>query len=539
MSRAASTTSATDGATRDDGDGAIDVRLRAPAWDGRKTGSVRAIRMLMVVALPLALLYFAWLLQPARVGNPVLYGVLVAAELFNLVQAAGFWWTTARQAVRPHIAWPVGAAPPRVDVFVPVYGEPVEVVEPTIAAARRMRGARVSVYLLDDGADPAMRSLAEREGVRYITRERHEGAKAGNINHALAMTMAPYVVVFDCDHVPDGRFLEATLGHFTADDQLAFVQTPQYYANAAQGRIQAAAWAQQALFFGAIARGKDGHGAMFCAGTNVVFARAALEQAGGFPEGPLTEDFELSVTLHALGWRSAYVPEVLARGLGPEDMASYVSQQQRWARGCLSASRVTLRARLPLRARAQYLLSSMYFLSGWTVLVYMAMPIIRITTGAQPLDGSTADQFLLHFAPYFGWALLTVSIAGAGSYTFGAFALQSASFWIHIQATILTLLGRRGTFVVTPKRGRVERQLRPVWPALAMLAMLVGAALWGLHRGVSPGNLNNVAFAVLHIVVLLSGSWAALMPARAGAAQAEPQVELDERRRAVPERLVA
>jgi cellulose synthase (UDP-forming) len=238
--------------------------------------------------------------------------------------------------------------------------------------------------------------------------------------------------------------------------------------------------------------------------------------------------------LHERGWRSAYIPEVLARGLGPQDMASYVSQQQRWARGCLSAVRRTLRARLPLRLRAHYLLSSMYFLTGWTVLVYMAMPILRITTGIQPLEASTSDQFLLHFAPYFGWALLTVAIVGGGSYTFGAFALQTASFWIHIQATVLALLGRRGRFVVTPKEGAVERQLRPVWPALALLALLGGAALWGLLRDHSPGTLNNVAFAALHIAVLLSGVWAALFPRRRAARAAEPRHEA-----ARPERVAA
>lgn len=528
-----------------------DVRTLPPGWNARATGSVRAIRLLMLLAIPLALFYFAWLLQPDRVGHPALYGVLVAAELFNLVQAAGFWWTTARQPVSaPAAALPPGVRP-KVDVLVPVYGEPVEVVEPTIAAAKRMRGARVEVFLLDDGGSEQMRALAARHDVRYVARERHEGAKAGNINHALRLTSAPFVVVFDCDHVPDARFLEMTLGHF-ADERLAFVQTPQYYANAGEGAIQSASWAQQALFFGAIARGKDAHGAMFCAGTNVVLRRSALEQAGGFPEGPLTEDLELSVELHARGWRSAYVPEVLAQGLGPEDMASYVGQQQRWARGCLAAARTTLRARLPRRVRAQYLLSSMYFLTGWTVLVYMSLPIVRITTGAQPLDGSSADQFLLHFAPYFGWALLTVSIAGAGSYTFGAFALQSASFWIHVQATVLTLLARRGRFVVTPKRGELRRQLRPVWPALAMVAALLGAAAWGLAHSVSPAMLNNVAFAGLHVVVLLSGIWAALAPARARAPQEEPDAPADgtgvdrrerDRRRAVragaTERLVA
>ena len=58
------------------------------------------------------------------------------------------------------------------------------------------------------------------------------------------------------------------------------------------GRLAGAAWAQQALFFGPIARGKDALGAMFCCGTNVVFRRDALLSVGGFPTASLTEDFD-------------------------------------------------------------------------------------------------------------------------------------------------------------------------------------------------------------------------------------------------------
>jgi cellulose synthase (UDP-forming) len=365
--------------------------------------------------------------------------------------------------------------------------------------------------LLDDGDRPEMVALAKRRGANYIRREHHVGAKAGNINHALALTNAPYVAVLDCDHVPSVGFLAATLGHL-CDDRVALVQTPQYYANARESRIASAAWAQQALFFGPIACGKDGMQAMFCTGTNAVFRRAALETVGGFPQESLTEDFELSVHLHERGWRTVYVPEVLARGLGPEDMASYVSQQQRWARGCLSGIRTAVRARLPLRIRVQYLLSSMFFLTGWTVLIYMSMPIVRIVTGAQPIAAAGGDTFVAHFAPYFGWALFTVARAGAGTYTFNAFALQTASFWIHIQATLFAILNRRGRFVVTPKQGELKRQLRPVWPALAMLMALALAALYGLAHSHTPATLNNVAFAVLHITVLLAGVWSALVP---------------------------
>jgi cellulose synthase (UDP-forming) len=500
-----------------------DARLRPPSWNAGAPGHRRrrAVRLLLVAVVPLALLYFAWLLQPERIGHPLLYGLLIAAELFNAAQACGFWWTCARE--RRWRCRPWDGAPPAVDVFVPVYDEPVSVVEPTVSAATAMTGARVQVHLLDDGAGDAMAAMAARHGARYVRRARREGAKAGNINHALAHTQAPLVMVLDCDHVPEPRFLERTLGCF-ADERVAFVQTPQYYANWDRGEVPAAAWSQQALFFGPIARGKDSHGAMFCCGTNVVFRRAALEAVGGFPQESVTEDFELSIRLHERGWRSRYVPEVLARGLGPEDMASYVGQQQRWSRGCLSALPAVWRSALPLRLKLQYALSASFFLTGWTVLAYMSFPVVRLLTGAQPLASTSADQFLAHFAPYFGLALLSVTVLGGGAYTFRAFALQAASFWIHVQSTVLAALGRRGGFVVTPKEGARERQPGAVAPALAAAAVLAGVGAYGLLRDRDPATLNNVAFAALHVVVLLAGVSPALRREPLPMARPEPAI---------------
>ena len=498
-----------------------DTRIRTPAWDPAAPGAGRrnAIRALLLAMVPLAIFYFAWLLQGGRVGHPVLYALLIGAELFNAAQAFGFWWTCSRDRRRRRPAW--HRPPPRVDVFIPVYDEPVGVVEPTVRAATEITGADVAVHLLDDGASDEMRAMARRHDAGYIRRDGSEGAKAGNINHALACTDGEFVAVLDCDHVPEPHFLEAMLGHF-GDERIAFAQAPQYYANWDRGEVPAAAWGQQALFFGPIARGKDGHDAMFCCGTNVLFRRVALEQVGGFPADSVTEDFELSIRLHERGWRSRYVPEVLAHGLGPEDMASYVSQQQRWSRGCLSALPAVLRSSLPPRLKVQYALSASYFLSGWTVLVYMSFPVVRLLTGAQPLAATSADQFLAHFAPYFGLSLVAVTALGGGAYTFRAFALQAASFWIHVQSTVLTLLGRRGGFVVTPKEGAHGRQPRAVAPALAAIAALTAVAAFGLLRDRDPATLNNVAFAVLHIAVLSAGVMPALRRAPLAVARPSP-----------------
>ena len=486
----------------------IDPRLGRVHWPMPSVKAARRRAMVMAaLCIPLALWYLAWLLQGQRIGNPLLFGLLIAAEAFNLTQAIGFWWTCAHQRLR-------GGREPRdpaaVDVMIPVYDEPAGVVGPTVAAACAMRGADVRVWLLDDGDRDEMQLLAERYGAGYLRRADHTGAKAGNLNHALLWTDAPYVVVLDCDHVPHTDFLERTLGYLE-EPGTAFVQTPQYYANASRSAVTAAAAAQQNLFFGPICRGKDGLDSMMCTGTNVVFRRDALADAGGFPEGSITEDFLLSIRLHERGWRSVYLSEVVASGLGPEDMASYVSQQQRWARGCLGAIPAVLRSRLPWRARAQYLLSATYFLSGWTLLLYMSLPVVRLLFGIQPLARITADQFLIHFAPYYCGALGAVALAGSGTYTFGAFALASSSFWIHVQATLGALFRRTARFVVTPKRGTHVRQPRAVAPVLLVVAVLVGSSLYGLVHARGPATFNNVAFAALHASILLIGTAPALL----------------------------
>ena len=448
-----------------------DVRLRKVTWNPvPKSVSVRTrVRITTALGIPAAIWYFTWVLNPDRIGDPILYGILIVAELFNFSQAIGFWWTCANEKVRKRKAPSEWLA---VDVYVPVYKEPPEIVDLTVAAAKGLRGAEVRVHVLDDGNDPEMEALAARHEVGYITREEHTGAKAGNINNALAQTDAPFIAVFDSDHVADPAFLEATLGHME-DPEIAFVQTPQYYANQ-DNRISAASWAQQALFFGAICRGKDGLGAVFCCGTNVLFRRTAFESVGGFPTNSLTEDYELSIHLHEKGWKSAYMPEVLSRGLGPEDTAAYVSQQQRWARGCLSGLPRAIQGQAADQAEAP-----VHALGPVLPLGLDRAHLHELPRGAPAGRGPAvrpsvdAPEFLLHFVPYFAIALSTAALAGAGSYTFAAFALAAANFWIHILSTIFQLLRRSGSFVVTPKEGARERQPGAVMPALVAVGILL------------------------------------------------------------------
>ena len=101
------------------------------------------------------------------------------------------------------------SACPTVDILIPSYNEPDDLLEVTLTAALNVNypAGRVKVYLLDDGgtegkrnqADPKkaaeaqarhdhLKEVCTRLGAHYLTREKNNHAKAGNINAALQKT---------------------------------------------------------------------------------------------------------------------------------------------------------------------------------------------------------------------------------------------------------------------------------------------------------------------------------------------------------------
>ena len=507
----------------------VDRRLEPATWKPEQPSSRRLVRLAAVlVNLLLGVWYLGWLLRPERVGNPVLFAVLCVAELYNAIQAIGFWWTSWSDRRAPNAPrWP--GERPAVDVLIPVYNEPVDVVEATVAAAARLRGADVRVTLCDDGSSDDMAALAARHGIGYLRRPDNQGAKAGNLNHAIDRTDGQFIAVFDCDHVPDRpsswRPPSATSPRrwrgLRADAAVLRQQ-----GRLADRRARPAPSSSSSSASSPGARQRHGLDVLLWHQRGVPAHCPRLE-VGGFPEDSLTEDFALSVRLHEAGWKSEYVPEVLASGLGPEDMASYVSQQRRWAQGCLTGIPVVLRSKLPWRQRAQYLSSATFFLSGWTLLVYMALPAIRLAFGVQPIAGVSSNEFLLHFVPYFVACISTVVVASGGAYTFAAFALTAATYGAHLRSLLLSVLGRHGRFVVTPKRGTAGRQVRPVSAAVAAVAVLVLAIVVGVLRSPDPGTLNNAAYGLIHVAVLLSGAWPALARPRVEATETTERFELE------------
>ena len=462
---------------------------------------LRRCRMLVALCVVTSAFYVWWLLVDARAANPVLFRVLLGAELFNIVQAAGFWYTIWVQRWTDPPDADFSRSNEHVDAFVTVYGEPADVVEQTVAAAVAIRHPRLTVWVLDDGKSAEVAAIAARYGAQYLTREDHRGAKAGNVNNALRQATGDFVVIFDADHIPLPSFLERTMACF-ADVTVAFVQTPQSYRNRDVNRVAAGSHEQQALFYGPILRGKNAVGAVFSCGTNVVFRRAALGAISGMPEDSITEDLRMSLVLDRLGWTSVYVSEVLAHGLGPVDVRSFFKQQARWARGGLEIllhHHPFHRGMRPAKA-LQYGLSFMYWFTGWAYVGYLVLPIAFLLFGLRPVQ--VPNEYPSHFLPYVFTTLFTMAYATGFTLTFRALWFTLAAFPVHVAAFFTSVFGGVAKFAVTSK-GAAQRSLSVVWPQLLLIVVLVAASVVGIARaGATPSVLNNVAFAIGHVLII-------------------------------------
>lgn len=467
------------------------------------------VKKLLLLNLLLALLYFGGLLVLFQRGNIYLYIALLAGEVFHVWQLATLIHAAWETRVE-HIFLEDFQAP--VDIYITVAGEPKAVVAKTVKAAVAINYPNFRVFILNDGyvAKKAhwheMEDLAEAykdHGVTCITRTQPGGAKAGNINHALGVTTAPFVAILDCDHIPNKDFLQQMMGYF-GDETVAFVQSPQYYRNHTKSYVANAAWQQQTLFFGPICRGKDRSNTQFMCGTNMVIRRAALDDVGGMKQDSITEDLLTSLVMHAKGWKSVYVPRILARGLAPEDLGAYWQQQFRWARGSIEVlfkyNPLFLRG-LSWQQRLQYLASVTYYLTGLVVLIDAMLPLFYFYGKVIPVSAATMSIALI-FVPYIYLTLYSLQRVSSFAFSFRAIAFSLASWPIYFSALVLSIFRISSSFKVTSKERNQGNYFGLVAShILYIVATFVGIG-WAIHRdGMSSSLITNASWGLLYVVM--------------------------------------
>jgi cellulose synthase (UDP-forming) len=382
---------------------------------------------------------------------------------------------------------------PSVDIFIPTYNEPIEVLEKTITGALCLDYPKAKVWVLDDGRREWLKAFCESKGIGYLNRPDNAHAKAGNINHALNKTDGDFVAIFDADFVPQRNFLMRTVGFF-ADPRIGIVQVPHAFYNPdpmqANLALRKALPDEQRFFFDVIMPCRDAWDAAFCCGSNSVTRRAALQEVGGgLPTDSITEDMLLSMTLLRKGYVTRYLGEHLAYGLAPESIEAFFVQRERWARGAIQIfflSKGPFGPGLTLMQRLLFL-PTHWLTLGLRTFVALAAPLVFLWAGISPVFDVTAPDVVHYYLPL-------ILVTAGGMWVFAprqhlplVSLVQSTLLSFRVLPVVLaTLIKPFGhPFKVTPKGGASQQSdySRGIfWAAAGLMA----ATFAGLLVNMAP-----------------------------------------------------
>lgn len=466
--------------------------------------------------------YLTWRFEVSNWAGWWIAVPLLVAEVFGALHALGLQYTLWPRPA-PAMSGKEDPARRPIYIFIPTVNEGVEVLKPTLVAVKRAchrfalayPGAQTRIVVCNDGyvaGAPNWReteALARRLRVECVTRTQGGGAKAGNIEHVrqtVGATGDALIVIFDADQQPKPDFLLQTIPPF-GEPSLGWVQTGQYYRNLEQ---PVAAWAndQQALFYRVLCPGKAAQNAAFICGTNVVLRAAALDEIGGLPQDSVTEDFAASIQLHGR-WRSLFLSEVLALGLGPMDLPAYLRQQRRWAVGTLGVMRSHWRmivlpweGELSFAQRIQYALACTHYLSGVRDLIYVVAPLAFLITGIPAVVGANLGVFVWHFVPYWIASQAAFWYACRRESGLRGLIIGFGSFPALLMSVAAVILGKRSGFTVTSKQRNGSRSWRELVPYAALFILCVA----GLALGMRSTGQRRDAVAVSMLWIAYSAS---------------------------------
>jgi cellulose synthase (UDP-forming) len=464
------------------------------------------LRLMIILGLISMLFFLRSTLQHTAVGSPVLYWMLMIAILYNCLTVLHEWYHYFYITV-PET--PQKTRQYSVDVFTTFCaGEPYEMITETLHAIKAITYPH-ETYLCDEANDPYLVQLCSELGIHHVTRTLKIDAKAGNINNALAISNGELCVVLDPDHVPAPDFLDPIVTHFNNPD-VGFVQVVQAYKNLNDGLIAKGAAQQTFQFYGPMMMTMNRYGTVLAIGANCTFRRKALESIGGHAAG-LAEDMHTAMQLHAKGWKSVYVPAVLARGLVPSTLSAYYSQQLKWSRGVfelLVATYPKLFTQFTWRQKIHYFTIPLYYLSGVIFLMNFLVPVLSLFFSLSPLNIGM-DKFFMMGLPLLTAILLirhyvqwwVMENEERGFHVVGGL-LMVGTWWIYILGLFYTLLRKKVPYNPTPKDGNEANNWPLNIPNICVLVISLAAIFYGLNHDLNPFSLCMAGFALVNCLVM-------------------------------------
>lgn len=232
---------------------------------------------------------------------------------------------------------------PSVSVLIPAWNEEVGI-RATIKSVLNTNYPYLEIIVINDGSTDRTHDVVTKLIVQYQGKQRKSGiplrykripnsGKAHALNIALSMARGDIVITIDSDSAMDPNAIKNMVKYF-ADPRVASVAGNVVIGNSAKpiGLIQ-----QLEYLYGFYFKRADAllNAVYIVGGAAAAYRKKIVVDLGGFDEGIVTEDIELSTRLQDNGYHVRYAADAIVYTEGPSDFNGLCRQRLRWKFGRL------------------------------------------------------------------------------------------------------------------------------------------------------------------------------------------------------------
>lgn len=380
--------------------------------------------------------------------------------------------------------------------------------ENALSICRQQNYPNFTTVILDDSSDEKYKQAideycARHANVQVVRREDRSGYKAGNLNHYLAgREDYDYFVVLDSDEEIPPDYITGVLKYYAHFPNCGAVQA-RHKAKRGENVFQRLMGLCVGSNGETVQVIKNFYGANALIGHGMTISRACYEKTGGFPL-VVAEDISFAVEIKNAGFDIVYAPDVLCYEEFPVNYVSLKKRQCKWTQGNLeymrkydrdiNRSRMSWFEKLdvklshyslPIVPVLSFLLAictvclgfAGYPVIRYSLTVYAAMILFLCSPMIPDLFVYRRSKNFLLLLPYF-----IVNVA-----TYASLAPMM------LKTVFLGMLGRKATFLVTPKESEkfnLKEILRYSWDSLLFGGLVCLFALF------SCGSVLPVVFIV-------------------------------------------
>ena len=273
-----------------------------------------------------------------KLPSDVSLTLVAAIILVMVVHAVYIFFAQYHRRRNPRAV--TGDYEPSIDIFISAHNEE-NVIGATLDYLAKLDYPKLKIYAVNDRSidktSELMHAVAAKHPGKLNILDRDMGAypgKSAALNDALEMSDGEVICVLDADARIDNDFLP-NIVKYLADPDVAAVQAQKVISNPEHNlltKLQFHEYAMDAY----LQMGRDSiRGSVELRGNGQLVKRQAVEDVGGWNEETITDDLDLSTSLHVNAWDIRFSPHTKVFEEGVPSLDGFIKQRRRWAEGSM------------------------------------------------------------------------------------------------------------------------------------------------------------------------------------------------------------